>query len=116
ASKQCGRSVVPTVDEPASLAAFVRVPSPGLRLVAWEEEHERTFATLPEAATAVVIVLGPEGGLAEDEVADARAHGFQAVSLAPRVLRAETAAIVAAALCQHRWGDVGRLSTGARLG
>jgi 16S rRNA (uracil1498-N3)-methyltransferase len=63
-------------------------------------------------AEAVVILLGPEGGFAADEVAAARAHGFQSVRLAPRVLRAETAAIAAAALCQHRWGD---LSTAAAV-
>ena len=35
-----------------------------------------------------------------------RAHGFVTVTLAPRILRAETAAVTAVALCQHRWGDL----------
>jgi len=49
--------------------------------------------------------VGPEGGLAEDEMALARAHGFVPLTLGPRRLRAETAAIVISALCQSRWGD-----------
>jgi 16S rRNA (uracil1498-N3)-methyltransferase len=60
---------------------------------------------LPSAAGAVTIAIGPEGGFHADEVAAARASGFTTVSLGRRVLRAETAALVALALCQHRWGD-----------
>jgi 16S rRNA (uracil1498-N3)-methyltransferase len=110
AAKQCGRTDVPAVDAPVPLGDLVRRPWPGLRLLAWEGERDVPLAALPAAAAAVVVVVGPEGGFAEAEVADARAHGFTTVTLAPRVLRAETAAITAAALCQHRWGD---LSTAA---
>jgi 16S rRNA (uracil1498-N3)-methyltransferase len=106
AAKQSGRTDVPAVDVPVPLAELVRRPWPGLRLVAWEGERDVPLAALPAAASAAVIVVGPEGGFAEAEVAEARAHGFSTVTLAPRVLRAETAAIVAAALCQHRWGDL----------
>jgi 16S rRNA (uracil1498-N3)-methyltransferase len=112
AAKQSGRTRVPEVEAPVALAELVRRPWPGLRLVAWEDEHDVPLTALSARADAVVAVLGPEGGLADDEVADARAHGFTTVTLAPRVLRAETAAIVAAALCLHRWGD---LSTAGAL-
>jgi 16S rRNA (uracil1498-N3)-methyltransferase len=113
AAKQSGRTSVPAIDEPVPLDRLVRAPWPGLRLIAWEDEQEQPLDAVPVPAEAVVIVVGPEGGFAEDEVQDARAHGFTSVTLAPRVLRAETAAIIAAALCQHRWGD---LSTARRLG
>jgi len=83
----------------------------GLRLLAWEGERDRPLAALPATAEAVVIVVGPEGGFAADEVDDARAHGFTPVTLAPRILRAETAALVAVALCQHRWGDLSSAGT-----
>ena len=112
AAQQCGRTSVPAVDVPLHLAELVRAPWPGLRLIAWEGERDVPLAALPAEAEAAVIVVGPEGGFAADEVAAARAHGFQSVRLAPRVLRAETAAIAAAALCQHRWGD---LSTAAAV-
>jgi 16S rRNA (uracil1498-N3)-methyltransferase len=106
AAKQSGRTRVPELDAPAPLAALVQQDWPGLRLIAWEGEHDVPLAALPAETSAVVIVVGPEGGLADDEVADARAHGFTTVTLAPRILRAETAALAAVALCQHRWGDL----------
>ena len=112
AAKQCGRTTLPAVDPPCALADVVRHPWSGLRLLAWEGEREHTLGALPGHATAAVVVVGPEGGFAPEEAEDARAHGFATLALGPRVLRAETAAIVAAALCQHRWGD---LSPVARL-
>jgi 16S rRNA (uracil1498-N3)-methyltransferase len=113
AAKQSGRTSVSPIDDAVSLDRLVRAPWPGLRLIAWEDEREQPLDGLAASAEAVVIVVGPEGGFAADEVEDARAHGFASVTLAPRVLRAETAAITAATLCQHRWGD---LSTARRLG
>jgi 16S rRNA (uracil1498-N3)-methyltransferase len=113
AAKQSARTAVPQVDAPVPLDTLVRTPWPGLRLLAWEGEHEQPVAALPAETAAVVVVVGPEGGFTDDEVAAARAHGFVSITLAPRVLRAETAALTAATLCQHRWGD---LSSARRLG
>jgi 16S rRNA (uracil1498-N3)-methyltransferase len=105
AAKQCGRTTTPEIVEPAPLAARLADPGDGLHLIAWEEATERGWDALPTAATAVTVLLGPEGGFAPDEVARARTAGFHPVSLGGRVLRADTAAVVAVALCQHRWGD-----------
>jgi len=55
----------------------------------------------------VALLVGPEGGLTEDEVATAVEHGFRALTLGPRVLRAETAAITGVAILQYQWGDLG---------
>jgi 16S rRNA (uracil1498-N3)-methyltransferase len=116
AAKQSGRTVVPDVDAPCALGALVGRPWPGLRVLAWEGERHHGFRALPPRATTVVMLVGPEGGFAADEVRDAREHGFTTVTLAPRVLRAETAAIVAATLCLARWGDLGGpLSTAGAL-
>jgi 16S rRNA (uracil1498-N3)-methyltransferase len=54
-----------------------------------------------------LIVLGPEGGFAEEEVGAAVAAGFISASLGPRILRAETAAVAACAIVQHLFGDLG---------
>ena len=54
----------------------------------------------------VALLIGPEGGFAEEEVSLARDAGFLPVSLGPRILRTETAAIVAAALVQSYLGDL----------
>jgi len=105
AAKQSGRTRVPDVDAPLPLADVLAAPWPGLRLVPWEGDVEDRVSALPDRAADVVAVVGPEGGLAEDEMALARAHGFTPLTLGPRRLRAETAAIVIAALCQSRWGD-----------
>jgi 16S rRNA (uracil1498-N3)-methyltransferase len=105
AAQQCGRTRVPTIDEPAPLDVLLAAPWPGLRLVAWEDEAAVRLADLPAAAAAVVVVVGPEGGFHPGEVERAHAAGFRTVSLGRRVLRAETAAVTAVALCQHRWGD-----------
>jgi 16S rRNA (uracil1498-N3)-methyltransferase len=105
AAKQCGRTRVPAIEEPVVLAARLAADWRGLRLIAWEETTERGWNQLPKAVESVVVLLGPEGGFTPSEAADARAAGFAPVSLGARVLRAETAAVVAAALCQHHWGD-----------
>jgi len=107
AAKQSGRTAVPAVDPPVPLADLVRQPWPGVRLICWEGERSARFSTLPPRAEAAIVVVGPEGGFAKDEVDDARAHGFTVVGLAPRILRAETATLVAATLCLHRWADLG---------
>lgn len=115
AAEQSGRTQVPTIDAPVELMALVRAVWPPLRVLAWEGERAVAFESLPTAAGAAIAVVGPEGGFAADEVAAARDAGFATVALAPRILRAETAAIVTAALCLHRWGDVGRLSSTDRV-
>jgi 16S rRNA (uracil1498-N3)-methyltransferase len=105
AAKQSGRARVPVIDAPVPLDVLVAMPWPGLRLAPWEGEHARRLDELPARAKAVVALVGPEGGLAADEIALAERHGFVPLSLGPRVLRAETAAIAIAAHCQRRWGD-----------
>jgi 16S rRNA (uracil1498-N3)-methyltransferase len=107
AAKQSGRTRVPTVDAPVALSALVRAPRAGLGVLVWEGEQARRLSEIPPAANAVTLVTGPEGGFTTEEVDEARVCGFLTVSLGPRILRAETAALVAVALCQHRWGDVG---------
>ena len=54
----------------------------------------------------VTLLVGPEGGLSEQEVESARLHGFRSVSLGPRILRVETAALVAVALTQSALGGL----------
>jgi len=105
AAKQSGRTRIPTVDAPASFASFLARDDHGMGLLAWEDESARRLGDLASDLVRVTITIGPEGGFAPDEVAAARAAGFTTVTLGRRVLRAETAAVVAAALCQHRWGD-----------
>jgi 16S rRNA (uracil1498-N3)-methyltransferase len=55
----------------------------------------------------IALLVGPEGGFTEGEVEDARKLGFLPVSLGPRILRTESAAIIGAALLQYELGDLG---------
>ena len=105
AAKQCGRTRIPSVDAPRAFDDAIGEPWPGLRLLAWEDEQTVRLADLPQRTPAVTLVIGPEGGFDPAEVATARSAAFVTVSLGRRVLRAETAAVVGTALCQHRWGD-----------
>jgi len=93
AARQSGRAQVPDVGAADSLAAALAALPDGVRLVL----DPTSDASLDAGgATDVTIVSGPEGGLAPDELD--RLSGFIAVGLGPRVLRAETAPLVAVAL------------------
>lgn len=69
--------------------------------------HHRTDADLRELPTpaSLALLIGPEGGLSRDEIALAESSGFRAARFGPRVLRTETAPVVALSLAQHLWGD-----------
>jgi 16S rRNA (uracil1498-N3)-methyltransferase len=103
AARQCGRDDVPEVPHPASLGEALGGVSPGTRLFAFHPGGAR-LAGAPAASLAAVV--GPEGGLSEAELLACDAAGAVRASLGPRTLRAETAAIVAVALLQARFGDL----------
>lgn len=105
AAEQCGRAHVPAIDAPASLDEVLADRADAVVVVAFEGARDRPFAGTPERARRVVAISGPEGGLGEAEAAAARDAGAHLVGLGGRILRAETAAVVLAALAQHRWGD-----------
>ena len=109
AIEQCGGTRLPELAQPCGLAtALVDRPADCINLFPWEEEREQALRpALLEAVASrgglahvreVRIFIGPEGGFSTVEAALARRHGALIVTLGPRILRAETAAIVAAAL------------------
>lgn len=108
AAKQCGRSVVPAVAAPLAFGAVLHLPGE-VRLLFAERDAAHRLADIapPTAPAGALLVVGPEGGFADAELAAAAAAGFHLVGLGPRILRADTAAIAATALCQARWGDAG---------
>jgi 16S rRNA (uracil1498-N3)-methyltransferase len=110
AARQCGRADVPAVDAPVSLAEALALPGlPERRLALFEGEKARSLtAALAGAAPApTALLVGPEGGFAAPELAAATAAGFEAVGLGDRILRVETAAIVAVALVAGASGMLG---------
>jgi len=106
AAQQSRRSDVPLIHEPGPLADRVRAASGAARIVLAEQERTTTLRVAVEEAAAAAgqemptleIAIGPEGGWAPEEEALFDANGWRAVSLGPRILRAETAAIAALAV------------------
>lgn len=107
ASKQCGRNRLMFIDEPSPAAdLFVRAPAHITRLIA---DPGGSTLSATEIAGAVICAIGPEGGFAPAELAAAREAGWQSISLGPRVLRVETAAIAASAILAAPRGGARRI-------
>ena len=104
ACEQSGRTRPPRLDLPIPLNTwFGAAGGPGLILV------PGATATLAECAApdnGLCLLIGPEGGFSEREYKDASLAGFLPVSLGPRILRTETAAVAALAIVQSLWGDL----------
>jgi len=115
AAEQCGRGAVPAVAAPERFAAAL-ASAPGLRLI--------PFESAPPAAPAIQAVIdrevdavfalgeisvfiGPEGGFEDAEIASAGAAGAHVVTIGDRVLRSETAGLVALTLVMHAVGELG---------
>jgi 16S rRNA (uracil1498-N3)-methyltransferase len=114
ATKLSRRAVIPSVDPPRSLSGWLEeLPPAGdrsaLRVCLWEGEAPPLASALerPLRPADVCVLVGPEGGLAPEEVEAARRHGFVVVSLGARVLRTETAGSAAIAILQWELGDLG---------
>ena len=99
AAKQCGRAVVPEVERPASFESVLKNPC-----LLFSEKGGQGLTRID--TNFVTAIVGSEGGWSDEELDQARAAGAQIVTLGGRILRAETAAITAAALLQHRFGDL----------
>lgn len=104
ACEQCGRARLPDLQAPLTLDAWLEEPAPGARLVLLPSA-ERPLAAVSPPSGGTEILVGPEGGLSEQEERKLRMAGCTPVSLGPRVLRTETAGPAALAVLQALWGD-----------
>lgn len=104
AAEQCGRARVPDIEPVTTLADwFAATIGSDLRLVL----HHRTPQSLAglDRPQTLALLVGPEGGLSDEEIQAAEAAGFLPAALGPRVLRTETAPVAALAICHWLWGD-----------
>jgi 16S rRNA (uracil1498-N3)-methyltransferase len=109
AARQSGRADVPVVDEAVRLGpALAQIADrSGCRFMLWEGERVQSLRrALAEENREVTLLVGPEGGFSDAEVAASSQAGFKPVGLGPRILRTETAAIVAVALAQAAAGGL----------
>lgn len=110
AARQSGRRTLLDIQPSQSLQDFCvthgRAP---VKIVCWENEQTSGARHVIESVSGngpYVVLVGPEGGLTAQEVTFARHYGFTPMSLGPRILRTETAAIVVTALLRYRLGDL----------
>ena len=102
ACEQCGRSKVPVIHVPQAVKDWQASVAADLKLVLHPVAQPLTEHAAPST---LAFLIGPEGGLTDAEVAHAAEQGFLPARLGPRVLRTETAPIVALSVAQQLWGD-----------
>jgi 16S rRNA (uracil1498-N3)-methyltransferase len=108
ACEQCGRNRLPSVAAPVALKDFLQGAagaSADARLLL-SPVGTAALNDVPRPAGGVTVLIGPEGGLTDEEEHAAVTAGFTALRLGPRVLRTETAAIASLALLQRTFGDL----------
>jgi|SRR5690554_858502 len=103
ACEQSGRAAIPKVHPVQPLEDWVRSVQADLRLVL--HHHSAAPLELSTPPASVALLIGPEGGLTETEVALAQEAGFLPVAFGNRVFRTETAPVAAISILQWLWGD-----------
>ncbi|TDO97593.1 16S rRNA (uracil(1498)-N(3))-methyltransferase [Marinomonas balearica] len=106
AAEQCGRGIVPKILSPINLLDWVEKCNDLLKLTLHHHCAQPIQHFEPPKENDIALLIGPEGGLTETEVTKACQFGFQAIALGPRVLRTETAPIVALTTLNLLWGDI----------
>ena len=110
AAEQSHRGIVPELRPVLRFEEAIKLPelSESCRLIPWEEEKGVGLRTalLEKPSNEIALLIGPEGGFSEAEVLCAKSAGFTPVTLGPRILRMETAAMAAAALVLFERGDM----------
>lgn len=111
AAEQSGRATVPTIEPARRLLDFLanghRLAGPATLKAVLAPDAGEGLSSMPQHLTAAELVIGPEGGLTEEETRLAMGSGFRGLKLGPRVLRTETAAAAAIAVLQALRGDLG---------
>ena len=106
AAEQSRRGRIPKLAEPLRLEdALHEAAQADVALLPWDGAVNETVARVlaGKRPSTIAVLIGPEGGWTEAEVANGRTHGIIPVTLGPRILRAETAAIVTAALVMQEF-------------
>jgi len=105
ACEQSGRNIVPKINEPCSLKNALQLNSDNLKLML-EPSSNTSLNTLTPNNNLFSLYIGPEGGFSDNEIALAKQNSLLGVTLGPRILRTETAALSAITAIQLLWGDL----------
>ena len=105
--KQCGLSKLPVISPLMTFEELVNSPEDyDGKIICWEEEKVPLAGLHPGKPQKILLVIGPEGGFSPEEIKYSQPADFKSISLGPRILRAETAAIAACTLVQYLYGDM----------
>ncbi len=105
ACEQCQRNTVPPIHPPQNLSQWLTdIDCEQKFVLHHRSDHALSVNTPPP--NSVALLVGPEGGLANLEIDQANEADFQHLTLGPRVLRTETAPLVALSVLQFVWGDI----------
>ncbi|MFC1602236.1 16S rRNA (uracil(1498)-N(3))-methyltransferase [Pseudomonadota bacterium] len=104
ACEQSGRNTIPTIEAAQQFDEWIGHAQHGTRLIL-HPNATQSLNMLPTPNDSVLLLIGPEGGLSDREIATAEAADFAPIKLGPRVLRTETAPIAALSAMQMLWGD-----------
>lgn len=107
ALKQCGRAKRPTLGPPVAFEEIIASSQHYDSRVIFHHEGSGLPPHDAGQVRSVLALVGPEGGFTADEMGRAIARGFQAVSLGPRTLKADTAVVAACTILQYAFGDIG---------
>lgn len=108
AAKQCGRALIPEITAPIAFSALPgRLAAHELSLAPWEEAAGRGVRSHWQGQRDVALVIGPEGGIDEAEIAALTQAGAVPVTLGARILRTETAGLAALTALLTVSGDMG---------
>jgi 16S rRNA (uracil1498-N3)-methyltransferase len=106
ACEQCGRHKIPIINEPQVLAEWLKKVEGERKLILDPSSKQKLKEKMTDKIVQdIVLLVGPEGGLSEVEVNNAKAHNFEGIFLGPRILRTETAGIATLAAIQCLLGD-----------
>ena len=106
AARQSARGTVPQIE---AISTLRDISKEGKGLLLWEEGETPLREVLRgwKRGGEVTVIIGPEGGLAEEEVMEGERMGYQVATLGKRILRAETAALSVLSILQYLLGDLG---------
>lgn len=105
ACEQSGRNQLPQVNPILQLSEYLQRPLTPLKFVL-HPNTQKTWRHYQHQAQALTVLIGPEGGFSEEEINQIVAQHFEPLTLGPRVLRTETAAITTLGVLQAVWGDL----------
>ncbi|MFL0810463.1 MAG: 16S rRNA (uracil(1498)-N(3))-methyltransferase [Agarilytica sp.] len=104
ACEQSQRNVLPNISAPTKLADYLEKCHSDVKFI-MHHRSEKSLQSISKPNSAAILI-GPEGGLSDNEIKLAQARGFAPLKIGPRIMRTETAPLSALSIMQYLWGDL----------